>query len=170
MTQLGYNHFRFVRPLVLAVVLALVLAVSIAAAAKADSVLELKNAEGQTVSRLSLDDLKRLGTREIQTATPWTNGISTFQGVPLALVLEGWRADEAHVLARALNDYAVEMPIDEVLAYSPLLAWSLDGVQMSVRQRGPLWLMFDFDRYPEIQNDLFMSRSVWQLNFLALVR
>ena len=140
-----------------------------AAAQAADRpILHLENADGSRTANLALADLQAMGRIEFDTSTPWTDGVVRFEGVPLAAVLKGMRGQEAGLQAVALNDYVIEMPIDEVLAYEPILAWAQDGQLMSIRERGPLWLVFDFDRFPETQNEVFLSRSIWQLKSLRL--
>ncbi|WP_330450609.1 hypothetical protein FLP41_10030 [Paracoccus marcusii] len=39
----------------------------------------------------------------------------------------------------AINDYAVQIPVDEVTADYPIVAFQQDGQAMSVRDKGPLW-------------------------------
>ena len=132
-------------------------------------ILHLEGADSGKAVDLSLADLQALGPVRFDTSTPWTDGVVTFEGVPLAQVLELVRSGETILQATALNDYVIDMPVDEVLGFEPILAWSQDGALMSVRQRGPLWLVFDFDRFPETQNEVFLSRSIWQLKTLRLL-
>ena len=38
-----------------------------------------------------------------------------------------------------------------------------NGGRMSVRDKGPLWIVYPFDSSEEYQAELIYSRSIWQL-------
>ena len=63
----------------------------------------------------------------------------------------------------ALNDYRIELPMNEVGTDGPLLAYLKDGQPMTVRERGPIWLLYPFDDNVAYQNELTYSRSIWQV-------
>ena len=44
-----------------------------------------------------------------------------------------------------------------------VLAFLRNGDEMSVRDKGPLWVVYPYDSTPEYQSELIYSRSVWQL-------
>jgi hypothetical protein len=41
---------------------------------------------------------------------------------------------------------------------------------MSLREKGPLWIIYPFDSSPEYQTELTYSRSIWQLNRIEVQR
>jgi hypothetical protein len=41
---------------------------------------------------------------------------------------------------------------------------------MSLREKGPLWIIYPFDSSPEYQTELIYSRSIWQLNRIEVQR
>jgi hypothetical protein len=47
--------------------------------------------------------------------------------------------------------------------YPVLLAYSMDGKALTARDKGPLWIVYPRDDYPEIKDPLLDSRWVWQL-------
>jgi len=51
----------------------------------------------------------------------------------------------------------------------PLLAYLRNGETMSVRDKGPVWLIFPFDDEPKFQNEEYYSRSIWQLDQIEIV-
>lgn len=115
------------------------------------------------LARMDRDLLLAWGTQELRTATPFTDGISTFSGVLASRLLDILGADGTQLLAQALNDYAVAIPIDELRAYPVLLALDRDGQPLSVRERGPLWVIYPWSQHPELDDRIRRQRSIWQL-------
>jgi hypothetical protein len=64
----------------------------------------------------------------------------------------------------AINDYMIEVPVSDAVEGGPIIAFEMDGKPMSVRDKGPLWLIYPFDSNPDYQTEVFYSRSIWQLN------
>jgi len=67
------------------------------------------------------------------------------------------------VIAYALNDYSTEIPIEDFSRYPVLLALKRNGAYMPVRDKGPLFVIYPFDSKPELKNQTFYGRSVWQV-------
>jgi hypothetical protein len=73
-------------------------------------------------------------------------------------------AKGAKLTLLALNDYEVEISGDDIQKDTPVVAYALDGEAMSVRSRGPLWVMYPFDADGRWRTELVMVRSIWQLD------
>src|SRR3954468_8885343 len=73
----------------------------------------IANSNGDGNVFLDLALLKTLPARRIVTETPWTKGPHTFTGVPLEMLMEWVGAKGETITAGALNDYSVELPIDD---------------------------------------------------------
>ena len=43
-----------------------------------------------------------------------------------------------------------------------------NGEPMSVRDKGPLWVVYNFDSNPEFQTEVMYSRSIWQLDRIVV--
>lgn len=84
--------------------------------------------------------------------------------MPLATLLKAVGADGAMLRASAINDYAVEIPVEDAVEGGPIVAYLLNGEPMSVRDKGPLWIVYPFDSAPEYQTEQVYSRSIWQLD------
>lgn len=110
----------------------------------------------------SLSELHSLPAIEIETSTPFTDGPQRFVGVALQAVL-GDIDQDAVLSLRAVNDYVVAIPVAELSPRFPIIAYERNGASMSVRDKGPLWLVYPFDESPVYQNELTYSRSIWQL-------
>ncbi|MEL6522346.1 MAG: molybdopterin-dependent oxidoreductase [Pseudomonadota bacterium] len=116
-----------------------------------------------------LDQLDALPQTSFQTETIWTEGMVEFSGVALAELLKasGSKGDSVRMIA--LNDYSIEMPMAEVGDEFPIVATRMNGETMSVRDKGPYWLVYPYDTGPEYQTEVIYSRSIWQLSELAVI-
>lgn len=108
--------------------------------------------------------LEALGPVSFETTTPWYSGPVTFEGVPLAKVLKAVEAKGKTLVAVALNNYSAELPVEDAMKYNVILALKRNGEYMSVRDKGPLFIVYPYDSVPELKNQKFYSRSVWQLS------
>ncbi len=115
---------------------------------------------------LTMDDLRQLGGTEITTGSPWTEGPVTFTGVTGRRLVEALQAAGAEVLADAINDYRVTIPFEAFDSDDLLIAYALDGQPMSVRDKGPLWVVFPYDSDDRFLSDTYKSYSIWNLNRL----
>ena len=112
--------------------------------------------------------LEKLGMTNFETSTPWYPEKVKFEGVPMSRVLDAVKATGDNLLAVALNDYSTELPIEDFTKYPVLLALKRDGQYMPVRDKGPLFIVYPFDSDPQLQNQRFYGRSVWQLARLVV--
>ena len=117
-------------------------------------------------AEFDLDMLREIGLRSFSTSTMWTEGISEYHGVALHDVLRRVGASGTTVTAIALNDYSAELPMAEVAAEVPILAFLRDGRPMPVRDKGPLWVLYPYDSDRAFRTENIYSRSVWQLDRL----
>ncbi|WP_405406093.1 molybdopterin-dependent oxidoreductase [Paracoccus sp. Ld10] len=107
--------------------------------------------------------LSALGLVSFTTSTIWTERQTAFTGVPLQAVLTDAGIDAGVVSAVAINEYAVQIPVTTVTADYPIVALQMDGKAMSVRDKGPLWLVYPYDSDPALQSELILARSIWQM-------
>jgi hypothetical protein len=124
------------------------------------------NTPGQAVFDLTM--LEELGTVSITTTTPWYSDPVTFEGVPMARLMEAVEADGTKVMAVALNDYSTEIPISDFQDYGAILALKRDGQYMPIRDKGPLFIVYPYDAHSELHSQKFYGRSVWQLARLVV--
>jgi len=124
------------------------------------------NAEGE--ARFSRAMLEALGQTTIRTTTPWTEGETVFAGPLVRDLLASLEAEGRSVHAIASNDYAVDIPIEDVLRYPVIIALSINGQTLTTRTRGPLWVIYPWSDYEELRNELIHARSIWQLKALVV--
>jgi hypothetical protein len=115
--------------------------------------------------------LQRLPQRRIVTRTPWYNSVTEFAGPLLRDVLQaaGVPPDSTRPLrCTALNDYRIEIPQEDVRRWDVVVAHLLNGKPMSVREKGPLFVIYPFDDQPQLRTATYFSRCVWQLKRIEL--
>ena len=152
---------------------ALITALCAPGAAMADVILtvsgDVATPEQSNAWEFDLSALQALPVTSIETTTIWTEGVQSFQGVSLAALLEHVGAAQGTIQAVALNDYAVKIPTTDAVDDGPIVAYSLNGDEMSVRDRGPLWIIYPFDANETYKSEEYYSRSIWQLDRIEVV-
>lgn len=127
---------------------------------------------GQSTQTCDLKGLMSLPAQELTTALPPELGLpggNRWLGVPLRLLVERLGGTPASALQLiALNDYTVGIPWSDLQQYDPVLAYQRDGRPMSVRDKGPLILIYPFDAHPGLRTQHYLNRSIWQVNALTL--
>jgi len=119
---------------------------------------------------LDLAQLEALPQHSFTTSTTWTEGKSTFQGVLLKDLMAVVGASGTSVNMTALNDYVITMPTADAKDDGPLLAFMMDGKTMSVRDKGPVWLVYPYDENADYRTEESYSRSIWQLARVEFVK
>jgi hypothetical protein len=117
-------------------------------------------------AQFDLAMLQAMDTAEFQTTTIWTDGPQVFRGVPLIRLIEVLEAEGQVIAASALNDYTVEIPLEDAVEGGPILAFEQNGKTLSVRDKGPLWLVYPYDSERDYQSEVIYARSIWQVKRL----
>ncbi|GGD41391.1 molybdopterin-dependent oxidoreductase [Aureimonas glaciei] len=123
----------------------------------------IANSNGDGVAAFDLPALEALTGRSGTMETPWTPGKTTFSGPLLRAVLSAVGAQGKTIRLVALNDYAADIPLEDATDLDTILATRMDGKLMSVRDKGPVFLIYPFDQDPALYNEKYFSRSVWQI-------
>jgi len=158
-----------------ALALALLMAISVqsapptaVAAEESDSLLVVTGriappAATEGGARFDRQALEALPQHETRTSTPWTDGVSAFEGPLLCELLASVGAEGTVLRAKAVNDYAVDIPLEDCERYPVILALKRDGKALSRRDMGPIWIVYPRDDHPELQLETINARWVWQL-------
>ena len=120
-------------------------------------------------ARFDLNMLETLEARTIETSTIWTEGTKQFQGVSLSTLVETLGIEGGSLRATAINDYTVEIPLSDAVEGGPMIAYRMDGQVMSVRNKGPLWIVYPYDSDADYRTEVAYSRSIWQLDRIEAV-
>lgn len=100
----------------------------------------------------------------IVTHTEFTDGAVRFEGplVTDVLKLVGNR-DWTSARLTAVNDYAIDIPVSDFREYGVILARTMNGKELSRRDKGPYWLMYPIDAFKELQDPAYNNRLIWQV-------
>jgi hypothetical protein len=107
--------------------------------------------------------LERLPQSSLETNTPWTEGLQRFEGIRLVELLRLLEAGGKEITISALNDYSVTMNLQRYAPFGPLLAMRHDGEPMRIADKGPIWLVFPQDDFPELDQAQVHDLWVWQI-------
>jgi hypothetical protein len=128
--------------------------------------IENTNEDGKAV--FDIASLEKLGVVSFQTASPWYNGRTTFTGIPLKKLMDYVGAKGSVVKVSALNDYTTVIPLSDFKKYNVILASKINGEYIRVRDKGPLFIVYPYDSKPELNNQVFYSRSAWQVSKMSI--
>jgi hypothetical protein len=120
------------------------------------------------VVRLDRAMLEGLGTTKLKTTTVWTSGEVEFEGVLVRDILHALGAQGREVVATALNDYVATLPLQELYQYPVMLAFKMNGEYLKIKDKGPLWIVYPRDQFPELRNSMTDKKWVWQLRELEV--
>jgi hypothetical protein len=141
--------------------------------ASGDVVLTVRGAITQTnagdTAEFDIALLESIGTVTFETSTQWTEGVQTFTGVELSDLLEVLGVTGSSLRASAVNDYAVDIPASDAVKGGPIVAFLRNGKKMSLRDKGPLWIVYPYDSAPEYRTEVIFSRSIWQLDRIEVL-
>ena len=145
-------------------ILALVLALALPRVATAqDTMLTVTNTLTGAEVTLTEAELMALPQATINTENEFVDQMTAFEGPlgrdVLALVGEGG----SMVVLTAVNDYAVEVPIEDFATYDVVFAMSADGETFSRRDKGPIWVVYPMSDHAELQDPVYNARLIWQL-------
>lgn len=110
--------------------------------------------------------LMALPHKTLDTHTSVTDGVHHFKGVLMRDLLQRVGATGSHIKLRALNDYVIEVPREDFQQFDVIAAWSMDGVRFTPRDKGPLWVVYPRDQYPQLRDIRYDYRWVWQLTHI----
>ncbi|KAA2314350.1 oxidoreductase [Pseudooceanicola sediminis] len=128
----------------------------------------ITNTNADNAARFDRKMLEALPAVTIRTSTIWTEGVQTFTGVQLIDLAAAVGTDADELRAMAVNDYAVTIPGEDWVDGGPIIAYLNNGAPMSLRDKGPLWVIYPYDSKPAYQSEVAYSRSIWQLDRIEM--
>lgn len=118
---------------------------------------------------LDRNELESFPQTSFSTVSPYLDGKVQFSGPTLARVLEAFGVSgETQITLTALNDYKVTGTLEELLSLDAIIATRRDANTMSVRNRGPFWIILPLSQRPELDEPDFHRYMVWQLSGIEL--
>lgn len=153
-------------------ILAVSAVLMMATSAAADAILTVVSGDsGEVLASYELEDLDAFPQVTFETGNPFVDGTVQYSGPLMRDVLQSVRTpvDGTAVLElTALNDYSIEFPVADAINYDVILATRADGEVMSVRNKGPVWVMYPLDQNPELASEDYQGRLIWQLARIEL--
>lgn len=107
--------------------------------------------------------LDSMAVTQLTTASPWHAKPVTFAGPSLKSILKAAGAQGTVLKMIAMNKYETSVPFADAADFGPVLARRANGKELTIRQKGPLFMMYPFDSMPQLKNDTYYTRSIWQL-------
>ncbi|WP_341365901.1 molybdopterin-dependent oxidoreductase [Yoonia sp. BS5-3] len=120
-------------------------------------------------AQFDMQMLTDLDGTAFETTTIWTDGVQVFEGVALDVLMDQLGVTEGTILATAINDYTVEIPVSDAVEGGPMVAYKVNGDTMSVRDKGPLWVVYPYDGNADYRSEVIYARSIWQLDRMEIV-
>ena len=99
----------------------------------------------------------------LQTSTVVTDGTKRFDGFLMRDLLSSVGAKGEVVRATALNDYVINIPMEDFEQFDVLVATHMDGERLLPSDKGPLWIVYPRDDHAQLQDIRYDYRWVWQL-------
>lgn len=129
---------------------------------------EIAHTNSDGTAQFDLAMLESMDPVTIETTTIWTDGPQQFVGVELWRLMEAVGAGADSLNATAINDYAVAIPREDWVKGGAVVAYMNNGKPMSVRDKGPLWVIYPYDANPDYRTEVTYSRSIWQLDRIVV--
>lgn len=129
-----------------------------------------KIAEKNTSSTATFDlaMIQKLPQHTFVTMTPWDKKPIQFTGPLLRDLLSAVKANGNTLKAAAINDYLTSIPVADAKNFDVIMAHKMNGQDIPVKTKGPLFIVYPFDSKPELQTSTYYERSAWQLKSLTI--
>ena len=125
------------------------------------------NADGAIV--MDRPTIESVGLVEYHVQDPFANHDILYRGVLMRDLLKLWQTDDDAKTVRliALNDYQIDIPIEDFSTYPVLFALQADGVYMEADYQGPAMLVYPIDNY-DFDPIAIKRRWIWQIKKIEL--
>jgi len=136
-------------------------------------ILTLSGAVDETNSREEIQfDLARLNQLPqyyVTTHNPWTKGRHTYQGFSAIDLFSHLSIYNTTLQVTALNEYMTEIPLSDFVNNGAIFATHIDGQPMSVRNLGPIMVIYPFDENENLKSEMYYGRSIWQVDRIKAI-
>lgn len=130
---------------------------------------DIENVNAGDIAEFDAEMLAALEQGSITTTTPWYETARTFSGPLGTAFLKAVGARGTTLRVTAINDFVSEIPLEDMAKHGVVMATEIDGQAISVRERGPIFVMYPFDANEgELRNQLYESRAIWQVKAIEV--
>lgn len=122
---------------------------------------------GNTTKKFSLNILTQLPAATSSVRHPVTGQRNQYTGIPLDAFLRhlGIAPEATYIIVRASNNYKSVVKLSDISRYDYLLSYKKNGQfydQLPADEdRGPLAIVINFDKHPELDFDIYKHQQVW---------
>jgi len=131
-------------------------------------ILQVTGAVTDAPISFTMAQIQEMPATTLTTSTVVADGVHQFTGVLLRDFLEELEAAGDTLVATALNDYIVDIPLSDLEQFDVIMAYSMDDKALERADKGPLWIVYPRDAHKELQDIRYDYRWVWQLSELAV--
>lgn len=135
------------------------------------AVLLLQSSDLQT-QFCDMSNLDSMPQEKLLTSLPASLGIigqNEWSGISLKYIAQNLGATETSIVELvALNDYIISIPMKSINSYNPVLASRFNGKTIPIRNKGPLILIYPFDKYKEINIPLYQDYTIWMIHEIRI--
>lgn len=124
---------------------------------------------GDEMIMMDQSSIEAVGLVEYDVHDPFEDRSIRYRGVLMSDLLALWQAAPEVEMVRftALNDYQIDISIEDFQQYPVLFAMQADGVYMEPSYRGPAMLVYPLDDY-EFDIIAIKRRWIWQIKSIEL--
>lgn len=130
----------------------------------------ISKSTGDAPVELDLATVERLGLVRYVVHDPWLDEDIEFSGVLLSAFVDavGASPDATTLKFLAIDDYEVEIAIEDVRRWPILLATRTNGKPMQLEDKGPTRVVFPYDQFPEIDQLAYKDLWIWQISSITV--
>jgi hypothetical protein len=121
-----------------------------------------------TAATFDMAMIEKLPQQTFTTMTPWDKKPIEFTGPLLRDVLAAAKAQGTVIKAAALNDYQTSIPVEDAQKFDVVVAHKMNGANIPVKTKGPLFIVYPFDKKAELRSTVYYERSAWQLKSMVI--
>ena len=129
---------------------------------------DIEHTNNGDVAEFDRTMLEALEQGRIDTRNPWADGENTYEGPTGVALMDAVGAKGNVLTVTALNDYAAELPRSDLEDYGVIFATHMNGQQLRIRDRGPLFVIYPMSDQPALNSERYHNRSVWQVDSVVI--
>lgn len=130
---------------------------------------KIKNVNHEDAIQMDRTTIEAVGLVEYTVTDPFEQRPIRYRGVLMRDLLNLWQVADDATIAQltALNDYKIDIPLDEFRQYPILFALQADGVYMEPDYRGPAMIVYPVDQY-QFEPLAVQRKWIWQIKAINI--
>ena len=138
-------------------------------AGASDVLFSIRLKGSDTVFAVTRDLVRKVGLHGYKAVLPGGDGASQMVRGPLMRdLIAASGLTGTKIWVKALDGYEMDVPMEELKQVDVLAVTEVDGKPLTVRDRGPSWLVYPTVDRPDLRDPIHEARSVWQIKELVV--